>query len=62
MTSMHADLEAAINTVLDGARDQTKEFKIRFRQLIMNALDGNVLDTDAHEVIELAAINEQFED
>lgn len=62
MTAMHADLDEAIDLVLGDASDQKKEFKTRLRQLIVNALEGNVLDGDVQDIIELTVIDENFED
>jgi len=55
-------LETAITETLASANDQTREFRQRLRKLIENATLGNLADDDVQEVIELAAVDEEFED
>jgi hypothetical protein len=55
-------LENAITEILSSANDQTREFRQRLRKLIENATLGNFTDDDVREVIELAVVDEEFED
>lgn len=62
MANLYPELEAAITETLASATDQTPEFRRRLRKLIENAAVGNLADDDVRGVIELATVNEEFED
>ena len=59
---LYPELETAITETLATANDQTREFRQRLRKLIENATMGNLTDDDVQEVIELAVVDEDFED
>ena len=59
---LYPELETAITETLATANDQTREFRQRLRKLIENATMGNLTDDDVQEVIELAVVDEEFED
>jgi hypothetical protein len=62
LANLYPELEAAITETLASATDQTPEFRRRLRKLIENAAVGNLADDDVRGVIELATVNEEFED
>jgi hypothetical protein len=62
LANLYPELEAAITETLASAIDQTPEFRRRLRKLIENAAVGNLADDDVRGVIELATVNEEFED
>lgn len=59
---LYPELENAITEILSSANDQTREFRQRLRKLIENATLRNFTDDDVREVIELAVVEEEFED
>ncbi|MDP2450749.1 MAG: hypothetical protein Q8M93_04750 [Polaromonas sp.] len=62
MKSIREEVATALDEVLKEAVGESDEFKRRFRQLIENTSNGNVVDTDVVEVIRLASVPDELDE
>lgn len=54
MDNISTEISDAIDEALADATTASSVFKVRFRQLILNAIVGNLADTDVTDVLSLA--------
>jgi hypothetical protein len=54
MDNIPQEISDAIDEVLIESSDISSTFKVRFRQLIINAIVGNLADSDVVDVLSLA--------
>ena len=54
MDNISPEISAAIDEALAASNGASIAFKARFRQLIVNAIVGNLVDSDVMDVLSLA--------